>query len=57
MLPKFKNETLTAIVIIILLVMQFVLTMTGHRQIDTDVLRAVAIQTANCPTQTAFPPH
>jgi len=57
MLPKFKNETLTAIIIIILLAMQFVLTLTGHRQIETDLLQAVAVQTDKCPTQTVFPPR
>lgn len=47
MLPKFKNENLTAIVIILLLTMQFVLTMSGHRQIQTDVLK---VQAQTCAT-------
>jgi len=55
MLPKFRNETLQAIVIILLLVMQFVLTMSGHERMTTNfdqtVRSAVAQSAASCPQQ------
>jgi len=53
MLPKFKNETLTAVVIIVLLLMQFVLAFTGHEKINSDLLR-VSAQVA-CQQQVAAP--
>jgi hypothetical protein len=55
MLPKFKSETLTAIVIIVLLLLQFVLAMTGHRKIESDLITIAAYQTQPCSQAVSVP--
>jgi len=54
-MPPDKNMstrkfTLWVIVLLVFLTFQFVLTFTGHRQIDADVKLAAAAAAAACPT-------
>lgn len=46
MLAKITNQKLLTIIIIVFLTMQFVLTITGHRQLDTDIHLAAQGQLA-----------
>lgn len=50
MKTMFKNETLKTIVILIVLTMQFVLTMTGHQQLDTELVKIASYAPQQCAT-------
>jgi len=46
----FKNENLRAIVVLLILTMQFVLSMTGHRQLETEIV-TLAAAAQSCTTE------